>query len=313
MEIRGALLALALIVVVALIGVHVPIGIPGQPILENLRFHSASLLLLLSFFLLFSGARWRAGLFALVALASVGQGLWVVAREQSARPPAEALAGLPTISVLHFNMLASNTANGAAIADMVSNSGADFAFLPEAVPVQPFLPELRKTYIDQIGCTAPGNCDLLFLSRYKLSDIKVHSLSKFSQNRVFTAYADIAGSPVAIVAVHLTKPYFDEAARGEIVDLAQVLKTIKGPVIIAGDFNAAAWSSNLEELLRWAKLVPAPYYPATWPPDAHMLGVPLDNIFTRAPAIISEIAPLPDALGSNHRGLTAKVVILPGS
>jgi endonuclease/exonuclease/phosphatase (EEP) superfamily protein YafD len=311
MEIRGALTALALIVVALLIGVHVRVGIPGQPILETLRFHLAVLLVLLAVCLLLASGNWRAGLFALVAVVSAGQGLWVINQQQAPRPALAALAGLPAISILHFNMLFNNTANGRAIADLVRDSGAAFAFLPESAPLKPFLPELRQTYADQIGCMPNADCDLLFLSRYKLSEVKIHTLGEMFQNRAFSAYADVAGTRVGIVAVHLTKPYFDDFAAGEIKALADIIDSLDGPVIVSGDFNAAPWSKNLQRLLRRSKLVPAPSYPATWPPEIGMLGVPLDNIFTRAPAFVTEIAPLSSALGSNHRGLAAKVSILP--
>lgn len=312
MEIRGALTALALIVFVLLVGVHVRVGIPGQPILETLRFHLAVLLVLIAVCLLLAGASWRAGLFTIMAVASVGQGLWIIGQQQASRPASAALAGLPSISVLHFNMLFNNIGNGRAIADLVRDSGAAFAFLPEAAPLKPFLPELRQTYADQIGCLPGAECDLLFLSRYKLSEVKIHTLGDMFENRAFSAYADVAGTRVAIVAVHLTKPYFDEFAAGEIKMLADIIDSLDGPVIVSGDFNAAPWSKNLQRLLRRSKLVPAPSYPATWPPEIGMLGVPLDNIFTRAPAFLTEIAPLSDTFGSNHRGLAAKIAILPG-
>jgi endonuclease/exonuclease/phosphatase (EEP) superfamily protein YafD len=311
MEIRGALTALALIVVALLVGVHIRVGIPGQPILETLRFHLAVLLVIIVVCLLLAGANWRAAFFALLAIASAGQGLWVIGQQQAGRPASAALAGLPSLSVLHFNMLFNNHGNGRAIADLVRDSGAAFAFLAEAAPIRRYLPELRQAYPDQIGCMPENACDLLFLSRYKLSEVKIHTLGEMFQNRAFSAYADVDGTRVAIVAVHLTKPYFDDFAAGEIKALADIIDSLDGPVIVSGDFNAAPWSKNLQRLLLRCKLVPAPSYPATWPPEIGMFGVPLDNIFTRAPAFVTEIAPLSNTLGSNHRGLAAKVSIPP--
>ena len=81
---------------------------------------------------------------------------------------------------------------------------------------------------------------------------------------------------------------------------------------MAGDFNAAGWSDSIDRLAREERLIPGPYYPATWPVRAGMFGVPIDNIWTRAPLLIEQIAALPDAMGSNHRGLTANLSVAGG-
>ena len=63
--------------------------------------------------------------------------------------------------------------------------------------------------------------------------------------------------------------------------------------------------------LRWCLVLALVACP-TWPVRAGMFGVPIDNIWTRAPLLIEQVAALPDAMGSNHRGLTASLSIAGG-
>jgi endonuclease/exonuclease/phosphatase (EEP) superfamily protein YafD len=113
---------------------------------------------------------------------------------------------------------------------------------------------------------------------------------------------------VNLVAAHLVKPYFDSAAVAEAQELERILNRLDGPLLLAGDFNAAPWSDTIEHLTRAANLLTGPSYPATWPVFLGPLGVPIDNVFTRQPLIIDDIDAL-DAMGSNHRGLVADIVI----
>jgi endonuclease/exonuclease/phosphatase (EEP) superfamily protein YafD len=105
----------------------------------------------------------------------------------------------------------------------------------------------------------------------------------------------------------MAKPYFDDFAEQEAWHIRQVINRTEGPLVLAGDFNAAAWSHNIDRLARAAKLIPPPYYPATWPIRLGPLGVPIDNMFTRGPLFISSIHALDDSMGSNHRGIMAEL------
>jgi len=62
-------------------------------------------------------------------------------------------------------------------------------------------------------------------------------------------------------------------------------------------------------MVRRRDLAPGPAYPATWPVRSGPLGVPIDNLFARGPLVITDIAALPDAMGSNHRGIKAIISV----
>ncbi|MGC4077558.1 MAG: hypothetical protein QM702_11115 [Rubrivivax sp.] len=124
---------------------------------------------------------------------------------------------------------------------------------------------------------------------------------------MITAATEIKGTRINLVLAHMTKPYFDEFPLEEAYNLAVAIKKLDGPVLLAGDFNAAAWSDNIDRLSRRADLAPGPSYPATWPIRLGPLGVPIDNVFTRAPLLIEHVEAIEDAMGSNHRGLISEI------
>ncbi|WP_172123620.1 MULTISPECIES: endonuclease/exonuclease/phosphatase family protein [unclassified Devosia] len=308
-EIRGVLTGLAVTALVLLVGGTVWPLLPGQPLLQTLRFHSALLCLALAIALAIAGSRWRAGLLALLALLSVGQGGWIIYGQQQARQAAAARPVTQTVELVSFNILNNNTENGPAIAGMLAASSADVAFTLESAPLFPELGALAAVYPYRIGCEQELTCDLTMFSRTPLEDVQTLSLSNFSQQRVITARTRIGGEAVTLVAVHLTKPYFDMQSEAELRRLRDILEAVEGPAIIAGDFNAAPWSYAINRLVRGSQLQVAPFYPSTWPPEFGPLGVPIDNVFTRGNAVVESLAALPETFGSNHRGLRARIGI----
>jgi len=308
-EFRGAITALALVACLAALAVSYDVGIPGQALLQTLRFHVAAMVLGLSVLLFISGAWWRGVLFLAIAGASVGQGALIIKAQQDVRMEVAAQSTRPLFKLLSFNIL-SNNRNGAAIADFMVSSGADVVMLMEASPIDKQREKTRVAYPYATFCEA---CDSVIFSKTPLTDLKVSSLGPAWRNRLVTASTIIDGTRVNLVLAHLVKPYFDDLAAGEIYGLAQALQRLEGPLLLAGDFNAAAWSDNVVRLANWRHLAPGPAYPATWPVGLGPLGVPIDNVFTRAPLVITDVRATEDAFGSNHRGLLAEVALATGS
>jgi endonuclease/exonuclease/phosphatase (EEP) superfamily protein YafD len=306
-ELRGAITALALVVLAVLAAVSFNFGLPGQELLQSLRFHIAAVLLLVIMLLLVSGAWWRAVILILPLIASVGEGASIIYTQQQLRSAAAAQGATPLLKLISFNLLNDNLANGEAIADMMIASGADIIMVMEALPLAPHEDELRAAYPHVAGCTTGWSCTTVILSKWPLSDTAARNLSQLWPNRLVTAVADVRGTRVNLVAAHMSKPYFDDIAAGEAYTLARVIGRLEGPVLLAGDFNAAAWSGNIARLSGWEDLAPGPSYPATWPVQLGPLGVPIDNVFARAPLVIETVEAMPDAMGSNHRGLMASV------
>ena len=306
-ELRGAISALALAVCGVLVAVSFDLGISGQSLLQSLRFHIAAALLGLVVLLFISRAWWRGLLFLVVFAASAAEGAVIVYKQQEVRIEAAAKGSRPLFRLLSFNLLNTNP-NGAEIADFVIASGADVVMLMEAQPVADQRDKLLAVYPYLAGCDVDRNsCDTVILSKTPLTDIAVRSLSSVWRTRLVTAATIIDGTRVNLVLAHLVKPYFDEFAAEETYRLAKAIKAMPGPLLLAGDFNSAAWSDNINRLAGWEGLAPGPFYPATWPVRLGPLGVPIDNVFTRPPLVIEQVHSMEDAMGSNHRGLISEI------
>lgn len=306
-ELRGALTAFALVLCGLLVLVSYDLGIPGQPLLQSLRFHIAAALLGLMLLHLITRAWWRSVLFLAVAAVSIGQGGLLLYRQQEVRAAVMAQPGKPLLRMLSFNLLQSNMGSGRKIASFIENSGADIVLIMEAGPIKPFAVEIARTYPYRTECADRGACDVFLLSKTPLIDPQVRSMSRIWENRLIVAGTVIGGQEITIVGAHMTKPYFDDFAEDEAFVMGSIISRSEGPLVLAGDFNAAAWSYNIDRLARAQKLVPPPYYPATWPVRLGPFGVPIDNMWTRGPLYISSIEALPDSMGSNHRGLMAEL------
>jgi endonuclease/exonuclease/phosphatase (EEP) superfamily protein YafD len=305
-EFKGAVTGLALVAAVLLVAVSVDVGIPGQPQLQTLRFHLAGAMVLAVIALFILGGWRRALLFTLIALASLGQGGYGLLRMQLDRYDASQVPAGESFEMLSLNVFNDNPKGGAAIADLIANSSAAVVAIMEARPLLPHLAALSATYPARVGCDSDKVCDLTLLSRTPLTDVQVRSLGRFSYNRLITAVTEIAGHRVTIVVAHMVKPYFDYASVEESHIIARVLRDIQGPMLLTGDFNAAPWSDNIKWMIRATGLLTGPVYPATWPVELGPFGVPIDNMFTRGGLLIEDIHSIP-LLGSNHRGLAAKL------
>lgn len=306
-ELRGALTAFALVLCALLFLVSYDVGIPGQSLLQSLRFHLGAAMVGLVLLHLVSGAWWRAVLFLAVAAVSVGQGGLVVYKQQQARAAVADLPSKPVFRMLSFNLLQSNMGSGREIVTFIENSGADLVLLLEAGPAEPFEAELAKTYPYRSQCTAAGACDTFLLSKTPLTDTKVTAMSKVWDNRLIVASTVIGGQTINVVGAHMTKPYFDDVSEEEAIRMGHAISHSEGPLVLAGDFNAAGWSQNIDRMARANKLIPPPSYPATWPVRLGAFGVPIDNMWTRGPLFISSIHSLDDSMGSNHRGIIAEL------
>lgn len=308
-EIRGAATSLALVTAFLLVLVSINFDIPGQALLQSLRFHLAALMLVLIVVILATLAWRRSILFLLVLLVSLGEGGYFIYRMQAARDAAADPDRVPFIRVLSFNILNSNYENGPAIAKFIEGSGANIVMVMESSPLFDHLGEIAAVYPFRVGCDAAQTCDLMLLSKTPLTDVALHDMGPTWRNRLITAKTTVNGHTFNAVAAHMVKPYFDSAAEGEARFLRNTLEQLEGPLVVSGDFNAAPWSDNIERLVREGKLITAASYPATWPVPFGPVGVPIDNMFTRSGLFIEHLEALDNAMGSNHRGLIADLSI----
>lgn len=304
-ELRGLLTGLTLVAAAVLLAISVNLGIPGQSLLGSLRFHIAIPMLLLPIALFALSAWWRAVASLVLVVASLAQGIVILVGMHQLRDPLEGREPAAELSVMSFNVLTGNPTPEAA-RDAILARQPDIAFIMETPGIEMYLGELAQTFPYRAGCDDAETCDLSILSKVPLANVEVIRIGPIRRKRLVLAQAEIDGVAVTLVGLHLTKPYFDDASQDELRRALALIRKVEGPIILAGDFNAAAWSGDIAAFAAAAELVPPPQHPATWPVELGGLGVPIDNMFTRGPALIETIAAQP-AYGSNHLGLLARV------
>lgn len=120
--------------------------------------------------------------------------------------------------------------------------------------------------------------------------------------------------PVSFRVMHMVKPWQTAFSKDEeeIAHRALADAPEDQPMVLLGDFNAAPWSRRMMELERRHDLDHAPWPVATWPVRAGGLGIPIDHVLLGKGAKLGSLSPWGSDLGSNHRGLLAKID-LPGS
>lgn len=304
-EFRGAVLALGGVLAVILIVTSISPGLPGELLLQTLRFHLVGLGLVLAFFMVLFGARWRAALFLVFLGVAFAHGAYLV-WEFGARREAPVGVLQAEMTLLNYNVLSGNKTPGAAV-DFIVDTAPDVALIMETPGVVEYIPQIEAVLPYRLGCDQPATCDISIFSRHPIEDGRVLEIPPFRRARLAVAPMTIDGVKLTVVGIHLSKPYFDEASLQELGYLRYVLSQVSGPVVLAGDFNSAIWASPIARLGRAQALIPGPSYPATWPVEFGPLGVPIDNIFTRGDARILEISAGADSYGSNHRYLLARI------
>lgn len=299
-EFRGGLLALGGVLVVVLAVMVVQPGLPGELLLQSLRFHIILGGLVLAVLTIIAGARWRGGVLLAVLLAAGVHSAGYVLEFQSRRvdyasPP------LAQFRFLSFNVLAGNP-RGQELVDSILADPPDVALIMETPGIEEQLDRLAAILPYRAGCENADTCDISLHSRYPFERSEVINLKPIGNERLVVGQMNVDGQKVTVVGIHLSKPYFDNIAAGELYGIHGVLRGIEGPLVLAGDFNAASWSEPVSRVGRRNGLIPGPWQPATWPVRLGPLGVPIDNVFTRGTAQLMSLE-AGDALGSNHRPL----------
>ena len=166
------------------------------------------------------------------------------------------------------------------------------------------LESLRATYPVQLFSPRDDNFGLAFLSRVPLQSLELIQTSDHATPSVL-AHLTLDGRELAILATHPPPPINGEmaAARDEgLQGAADVVASMKIPVLLIGDLNATPWSQGLRLLKHGSKLdfrSPDAAWTPTWNARTPF-AIPIDQALVTPPLVVASRHIGPD-VGSDHR------------
>ena len=129
------------------------------------------------------------------------------------------------------------------------------------------------------------------------------------------ATVDFGGSPVEIVALHLSWPWPREDRR-QMPALAPALAELGPRAILGGDFNASWWSARVRKIMDLGGLELAGRGGSTWLhrrlPDAlrPWIGLPIDHVLAKG-GVITLAHRRGGDVGSDHLPVIFDFALLP--
>lgn len=273
--------------------------------LDQGRLHAGVGFLLAASAFLILGAKLRA-LVSLLAGVALLASLALFLSRASADPTPQRGADLSLIS---FNILGINP-RGSEIADYFIEQAPDVVFILEAVAIHSERERLAAAFPYNAGCGAGDRCDMAVFSPYPLSQIEV--LPFFGINgRLIKAQITLPNGSATLVAAHFTKPYYGAAHERQLNRIAELMETIEGPVVLAGDFNSQPFVQAFRQaLIERSGLQLASAMQPTWPALASMTlswaGFAIDHVLLRGPISPVSVDLIEPTIGSNHRGFFSR-------
>lgn len=221
-------------------------------------------------------------------------------------------AGAPVVRLYSANLWALNT-DVEAITASVAAADADVVVLVE-------LGDGPAARIDQVLAGYPhriatprierssGAARSVIASRWPLTVIRdrpdgLHAIGASVRTPL---------GPLNVMGVHLTRPWPFQEQWGQIsqtMALGAVLRDLRGPVVVAGDFNSVSSARIGRQIRRDLGLHPAPGFPGTWPTAApSAFAVTIDQVY-RSPDLTFVSRRLGRPTGSDHRPVVTEVTL----
>ncbi len=304
----GAFLCLSLLALVAgtvpvTLALLSPLGTMAR-VLDSLAPQMLGAALALALLAALLGA-WRAG--GVVTVLTLALAGWFGLQHAQRSLPL-AVDMQPNVRILFFNVLGDNSANAERIAQAARDSGADVVAFAESAALAAVLPQLQEEYPYSVGCER--YCQVLMLSKVPMQPTNMEAgPMAWNEHLASVTVTPPDAEAFTLIVAHKMKPWFAGQVEQQDAQIKSRANDIAGPLVVVGDFNSAPWSAPSRDLID-ATGLRAPRLPMpTWPVQAGRLGVPIDNIFVRGGARLTDLAPFGDDLGSNHRGLLAEVAI----
>lgn len=175
------------------------------------------------------------------------------------------------------------------------------------------LKRLREAYAYHFEAPDEHFVGLALYSRYPLDDARILKLPDELSTPAIAATLKAPGGDVEIVLVHPMSPESPEAIRRrneQIRALATYAAGVRGPLVMAGDFNLTMWNAGYRPLVETAGLHNARQGYGVGPswPALGKLGVPIDHILG-TPGVHFRNFRVLGPVGSDHLPVRAEFTV----
>lgn len=327
-------LALAAVVIPVLISVPLVFGFFGavHPAFDSFaqfRLHLAVLMAVCALPALFLGL-WREGLMAIAFAATALGSVFIHTGAAGAAAKAEENAGqnggqnsgqnsgqdsgLAEYKLLQLNLRYDNSRH-ADVFRLIARVSPDVITLEEvSAEWRPKLAAIEGRYPYHFYCpnrSRIGGAAVLSRRPFALGSTPLCVDSLIALARV-----DFGGYSATIGALHLDWPW-PFAQDWNVAEVRPYLEKLQGPLIIAGDFNAAPWTETLKNIMLASRTRHVDGLRPSWLVNgalarfAPWVGLPLDHVLVSDRIVEPRMETL-EAVGSDHLPLLLRFSIAPG-
>lgn len=228
----------------------------------------------------------------------------------SIQQPAMVAASGPRFTLMTFNVYYNNR-QLERVADLVRETKPDIVVLLEVVPrIRAALDAVADQYPYRVECWQEQWGDALVLSRFPLTDMQASLPEPKFRRPMGAVEVAIEGRKLTLFPTHLSLPYplnGRDTQPGEIDEIIRTIATVKGPRILAGDFNASTWATTMARTRTKLDMSILTGSNGSWPtflPRA--IGIPIDHILA-TPELALQSRKLFTVQGSDHRAVLADI------
>lgn len=197
------------------------------------------------------------------------------------------------------------------VQDLVSAESPDVVGLIEVTAAwMSRLRTLHAAYPYRFEAPDEEYVGLALYSRFPLENARILALPGEPSTPAIAATLKAPGGDVEIVLVHPTSPADAEyinRRNAEILAIAEYVASTRGPVVVAGDFNATMWNTGYRPLVEVANLHNARQGRGVAPswPSLGKIGVPIDHVLGTREVRFRNFRVLGD-VGSDHYPISAE-------